>query len=108
MSEWKLKVKYHVKGTTHEGGYCSDPGEKNTVDYTRTVYKPAKKDWVNKYCDNEGFITYLGLNELSYNSMECSGSGYCGTGVKWNALSGKLVKVDNIKKQFLNEYNDSE
>ena len=104
MSKWRLKIQYHVTGNTHENGYCSDPGEKSDVDYTKIIYKKVTKEWVNKYCESDGEVNYDGLSDLSYSSRECSGSGYCGTGVKWNAISADLVKINDVKSEFMNDY----
>jgi len=108
MSNWRLKVKYHITGTTHSNGYCSDPGEKTNVDYKKTVYQRVSKDWVREHCGEDGEVMYSGLALLNKTDRECNGSGYCGTGVKWLALEATLEKVTNLKSQFLNEYYSSD
>ena len=32
-----IELSYHVTGTTHSCGYCSDPGEISNIDYKKTI-----------------------------------------------------------------------
>ena len=113
-----IELSYHVTGTTHSCGYCSDPGEISNIDYKKTIrinfnldtrhYIEGRnslyidKEFVENNFTEDGFLNYDGLEKMSFNSRDCNGSGYCGTGTKWACQSGKLIEEDdNIRSIFL-------
>ena len=90
-----IAAKVHIKGTTHSGGYCSDPGEIKEVDTTtdEELSVPSKQ-FVRDFCDSYGNVDYDGLTKLGSNGkyLLCSGSGYCGTGVRKTVTKAVLKK----------------
>lgn len=118
MMKKVIELSYHVSGTTHSCGYCSDPGEISSVNYNKTIKIDFNLDskhyiegHVNVYIDKEflennftedGFLNYDGLEKMSFYSRDCHGSGYCGTKTRWSCQSGKLIELDDdIRSRFL-------
>ena len=90
-----IAAKVHIKGTTHSGGYCSDPGEIKEVDTTTDEeFSIPSKQFVRDFCDSYGNVDYDGLSELGSKGkyLLCSGSGYCGTGVRKTVTKAVLKK----------------
>lgn len=105
-----LETVFDVTETSHEDGYCSDPGEITTTNYTESVidHEPSK-DFVSKYCDSDGEVNYDGLVKLSDYQLCNKGSGYCGCKKILKAKKSKLVrKHTNIKDEFLDCSSESE
>ena len=90
-----IAAKVHIKGNTHKGGYCSDPYEFEDVDTTTDEeFSVPSKQFVRDFCDSYGNVNYDGLTKLGSNSKYqlCSGSGYCGTGVRKTVTKAVLKK----------------
>jgi hypothetical protein len=100
-----IAAKVHIKGTTHSAGYCSDPGEIKDVDTTTDEeFSVPSKQFVRDFCDSYGNVDYDGLTKLGSNGKYqlCSGSGYCGTGVRKTVTKAVLKKRrSNFKDQCL-------
>ena len=105
-----ILAKVHIKGTTHDGGYCSDPYDLRDVDTTtdEEMTVPSKQ-FVRDYCDRSGEVDYDGLAELSSVSRLCSGSGYCGTEVRKTVTKAVLKKRrNNFKNECLDALSSDE
>ena len=105
-----LETEFDVTETSHQGGYCSDPGEITTKNYTESIidYDPSK-DFVSKYCDSDGEVNYEGLSKLNDLKYCSKGSGYCGCKKILTAKRSQLVrKRKNIKDEFLDSSSESE
>lgn len=90
-----IAAKVHIKGTTHSIGYCSDAGEIEEVDTTTDEeFSVPSKQFVRDFCDSYGNVDYDGLAKLGSNGeyLLCSGSGYCGTGVRKTVTKALLKK----------------
>jgi hypothetical protein len=115
MAEFKLKVEYEVSGNMRIGGYDSDPTYGSDIEpYRETKYIEPDKSFVEAYCNEQGIVVnsdgepaqegsgYLRKLSLGY-SMYTSGNK-----LSKQAISAKLVKLDNIKAQFLSQFEDDE
>ena len=97
-----LHAHVHNKGNTHDGGYCSDPYDMREIDTTTDEeIEVPNKEFIKKFCDNNGNVNYDGLIELSCEYRKCSGSGYCGTSVKKTVRKAKLKIDKDIKSECL-------
>lgn len=100
-----IAAKVRIKGTTHSIGYCSDAGEIEEVDTTTDEeFSVPSKQFVRDFCDSYGNVDYDGLAKLGSNGeyLLCSGSGYCGTGVRKTVTKAILKKRrSDFKNQCL-------
>ena len=109
-SQFYIQAKVHVKGNTHDGGYCSDPYDMREIDTTTDEeFEITDKKFIKDFCDSDGYVDYDGLSKLSSEKQLCSGSGYCGTKVR-HTVTRAFVKKRNtgIKSECLDEMSSDE
>tara|TARA_S200000501_G_scaffold367388_1_gene403640 strand:- start:239 stop:724 length:486 start_codon:yes stop_codon:yes gene_type:complete len=109
-NKFYIQAKVHLKGNTHEGGYCSDPCDMREIDTTTDEeFEVPNKQFIKDYCDSDGCIDYDGLTELSSETRLCSGSGYCGTKIVKHVTKGVLkMRRNNLKNECLDAMSSDE
>lgn len=97
MSNWKFEVKFHVVETTHDG-YCSDHDDTDVKEYDEIDYYSADDNLVGEFVDDDGSISYPLLSRYTNEKESCKG--WCGCGTEYEAVSGKLIKIKNVKQKY--------
>ena len=87
--------------TTNHSGYCSDPGEEEVENetYTENYKYDNLDDFIFRYVDDDGEVNDNGLAAYT-KSMDIRKLSFRCCGVDKNIVSGKLVKVKNIKEKY--------
>ena len=107
MSDFFIRINFEVTEVSHTG-YCSDVEGED--DINTLVYRKTETDddpcpiFVKNYCNKNGKVDKYGLERLS--REERHQYTYCGCGLNriiWKATSARLIKVNNIRAEFLGE-----
>lgn len=106
MSDFVIRINFEVTEVSHTG-YCSDVEVEDAI--TKLVYRKTETDddpcpiFVKNYCNKNGKVDEYGLERLSREERHHSDCG-CGLNkIIWKATSARLIKVNNIRAEFLGE-----
>mgnify|MGYP006085211967 CR=1 FL=1 len=104
FDKYELVLTGHKTGR-HHNGYCSDPDDMIDIDesITWTQLVPDKK-FIRNCVESNGDIKWEALDSFDSETRLCFGSGHCGCSVKIKTSTGKLVKKNDIRRSFLEDY----